>query len=325
MFLLLCVLFTSSAFAVDATAIRRSNRLLRFIAKQTGLRDFALYYVMTDRCSRYLSFSDADNCSQSVSRTLALLDYDLVMSKTLPLLLDEKDPESFVFVAFKKELIRSLSSPDVGAYLKLVNEKLNRFMTGEGKVPANLWQITTAYFKSEKTASMILATLFQDTSNNKLHLSWLETKRIKGSGPFQENKELLARVIETINFIMDTSESHYRTIFYPPQIQKMINRNIYHFYVPLYLSQTISDEGYRKLDSAMGPLMLTLSYEFITAATDLRYLFKDPTSVTQQSLLDIYGGYSGGRFGATLPVKDFASVSEAFVTSTTKGIDSLLK
>jgi hypothetical protein len=321
----LCVFFSLPAHTKDNNAARRSNGLLRFLAETEGVRDIALSLVMNTRCDRYLA-KESTACQESVTHQLRALDYDVLLNPdSTPQLLDQNNPKSFVFVAFKNQLKQLLNREDTNAYLQMINSKLTRFMTGEDPVPANLWTASVAFYGSEKFAITSLATLFQDTSINKLHLAWLERSNTRGNEFFTENKELLSRVIDTINFIMDSAESHYRTLFYPPSVQGLINRNIYHFYVPYYVTMKLIEQGMKRTHALMGPLMLTLTYEFMTSAPDLRYVFQDPPKVSQQSKMDIYGGYAGGRLGAERPLASFRDVSAAFDKGTTQGVAALLK
>jgi hypothetical protein len=162
----------------------------------------------------------------------------------------------------------------------------------------------------------------------KLHLAWLERAGITGSGSFETNKELLGRVIDSINFILDSSESYYRALFYPPEIQGDLNRNIYHFYVPLFLSKSLQREGIRE-DLAFGAaIMLTLSYEFITSSSDYRYVYKDPEKITLVSKIkDIFGGYCGASIGVSRTNfnKSLETIRSAFERSTEDGVSLLLR
>lgn len=325
LFLVGALFLTLNCQAYDtATAAMRSNGLLRFIAKSESMRDFGLFTVMYTRCKRYVAKSQVDACQDSVEKLIKTLDYDLLFNnKREAILVNDFDPESFVFVAFKSKLIQLLNDAKTTAYLTMINDKLTRFMTGQDSEPANLYNASLEFYGNEKLAVTALAALFQDTSMNRLHIAWLEKSQTRASVQFVENKDLLSRIIQTINFIMDTSEANYRVMFYPPKIQKFINRNIYHFYVPYYAALTMKS-SMRAEDAVKGPLMLTLSYEFITSAADMRYLFDDPEQISAQSTLDIYGGYAGGRMGAGMNFIDLGTMDAAFKASTIKGVKSLL-
>ncbi len=162
----------------------------------------------------------------------------------------------------------------------------------------------------------------------KLHLAYLERANTQGNMAFQSNKELLNRVIDTINLILDSSEENYRGLFYPQEIQADINRNIYHFYVPLLLSKSLELEGITSQFAYTAALMLTLSYEFITSANDYRYFYNDPERIEGlHKLKDIFGGYCGSNIGVRGMNfnKSFEVIRASFGRSTRDSVELLLK
>ena len=162
----------------------------------------------------------------------------------------------------------------------------------------------------------------------KLHLGWLKLSRTRGNENFQDNIELLHRVIDSINLILDSSEDHYRALFYPPEIQKDLNRNIYHFYVPMFLSMSLERSGLSKQAAFSGALMLTLSYEFVTSSRDYRYLYNDPKTIeSAHKVKDIFGGYCGSNIGVRGMNfnKTFQVIRESFLRSTEDTVEMLLR
>lgn len=330
--LLSLFLISFNLFAVESnSALRRSNGLLRFIAEQHGFRDFALASIIGNRCGRYMEREAKTPCKAAVKKMIEILDYDIIFSadkKPMPVKPDETwSPRSFVFVAFKKNLINLLSSQKTAVYLNDLNQQLYKFLVGEKSRP-NVWDVTKAHYKNDYLTSMAIATLFQDTSMMKLHLAYLEQANTPGNMNFQSNKELLSRVIDTINLILDSSEENYRGLFYPHEIQADLNRNIYHFYVPLYLSKSLEREGVKRQYAYSAALMLTLSYEFITSANDYRFLFKDPERIEGlHKLKDIFGGYCGSNIGVRGMNfnKSFEVIRASFGRSTRDSVELLLK
>lgn len=329
------IIFSSSLFAHTDSALRRSNGLLRFIAESRGLRDFGLGTVIGTRCSRYLPAEKKRPCKDAVKKMIAILDYDVIFSDdktppspTSPTAPDETwTPSSFVFVAFKQNLIALLSQPKTAVYLNDLNQQLYKYLTGE-KSKLNVWDVTKTHYVSDYSSSMVIATLFQDTSTMKLHLAYLERARTTGNVSFQSNKELLSRVIDTINLILDASEEHYRELFYPEEIQKDLNRNIYHFYVPFYLAKALESAGSTKEDAYNASLMLNVAYEFVTQSKDYRYLFSDPETITTaHTIKDIYGGYCGSNMGVRGMnfMKNFESVRATFERSTADAVEMLIR
>lgn len=325
-----CFLTLNLWASVPTTALKRSNGLLRFLAEKKGLRNFALYSVMNNRCTRYMSLGERAYCQQAIAQMIFDLDFDIVFldDKSRPLPRSEKwSPSSFVFVAFKQNLLSLLSTTKTTAYLNDLNRSLNDYARGDLS-EMNIWDLTLKHYKTEYFSAMVLATLFQDTSIMKLHIGYLDRMQAPQGVNFQTNKELLSQIINTINLILDSSEDHYRELFYPKEIQKDLNRNIYHFYVPLYLSMLLNRNGIPKNKAFSAVLMLTLTYEFVTAADDYRYLFQDPTRISDvQKIKDIFGGYCGSSLGAKGPnfFKSFEAIRAAFERSTEDGVYLLLR
>ncbi len=321
--LLSLFLFCSNLFAVENnSALRRSNGLLRFIAEQEGLRDFALATIIGNRCGRYMDHNGKAPCQAAVKKMIEILDYDVIFSED-----KTWNPRSFVFVAFKTNLINLLSNQKTAVYLNDLNQQLYKFLVEE-KVRPNVWDITKSHYKTDYLTAMAIATLFQDTSMMKLHLAYLERANTQGNVAFQSNKELLSRVIDTINLILDSSEENYRGLFYPQEIQADLNRNIYHFYVPLFLSKSLEREGIEKQFAYTAALMLTLSYEFITSSNDYRFLLQDPERIEGvHKLKDIFGGYCGSNMGVRGMNfnKSFEVIRASFGRSTRDSVELLLK
>lgn len=324
---------TVASFASPTnSATRRSNSLLKFIAENSSVRDFALTSVINNRCSRYLDGTREMGCKEGVKKMIRLLDYDIIfgdnMVKRPPSIKSsEWTPRSFVFVAFKQNLINLLNAEKTAIYLNDLNIQLYKYLTGE-KSNLNIWDVTKVHYKTDYLTSLVIATLFQDTSLMKLHIAYLEHARTRGNQNFQSNKDLLNRVIDTINLILDSSEDHYRTLFYPEELQRNLNRNIYHLYVPLFLARALQMNGVSEENSYHASLMLTLSYEFITSSRDYRYLYTDPERMTEvHTAKDIFGGYCGSNMGLRGMNfnKSFEGIRAAFERSTADGVYVLLR
>ncbi len=333
---ILCLLiaFSFSVFAGNGT-MRRNNGLLQFVAAAEGPREYSVYLLISKRCERYLKGSAQDSCKQTVQRELELLDFDILMNQNshTPILQNALDPSSYVFVAFKKNLINLLSDSRTEAYLEELGDSLNRFLSGENRSLLNIWDLTVSFYQSEYEASKVLSAFFQDTSHKKLHLAYLDRAPIERGANFKKNRETLGQIINNVNLILDYNEDDFRTLFYPKQIKEQLNRTIYHFYVPMYLSRALEKEGRTKRDSLTAPLMLTLTYEFITSASDYRYVYSDPQSIDGNSanglwkIRDITGGYWGALFGVNAIhwANDFAAIKNGFTKSSVDGVRALLK
>ncbi len=325
--ILICISFNSySALNKQEIAARRFNKLFRFIAKHTLTRNIALQTLLSTRCSRYIDAWYETDCSDAVTEQIKILDYDIYF----PIAPGTREPwqtDSFVFVAFKKSLIQILSSKHTSIYLTELSKGLSGFLTGETP-EFNIWEMSVAFFGSKLEASKMIATLFQDTSLVKLHLAYLDQTNTLGNETYFENFEKLSAVIDSINMILDYSEDNFRTLFYPKNLQSKLHRNLYHFYVPLYLSMALRARGVPEKYAIIAPMILNLTYEFITSSPDYRYLFDDPEKITSTgSITDMYAGFSGALYGAnkkSYPVL-LQLMMERFTKSTEDGVNLLLQ
>jgi len=328
-FLFLVTQFSfASSQGRDESNSKRFNQLFRFVAKHAITRDVALYTLLANRCSRYVSFPEKLDCKFAVGEEIALLDYDIHFPDAR-LEQDKWNMDSFFFIAFKKTLIETLSSKKTTEYLTLLSQGLSDFLT-EANPNFNIWEMSVNFYNSKLIAARTIAALFQDTSLVKLHLGYLAKTHPHGSEVFQNNMEYLSMAIDTINMILDFNEDYYRTLFYPKSLQAKLKRSIYHFYVPLYLSMELKARGYSTRSAIHAPMMLTLTYEFITSASDYRYLFKDPEYLdpaSSSSIFDIFAGFSGATFGVdkSFPLLTIPQLQKSFARSTKEGVSLLLQ
>lgn len=329
---LFAVIFTLNVHAAHQES-KRVNGLLRFVAHNAALRNYALYTLIANRCNRYMNYFDQISCQEAVKHKIRILDYDIILSNNKNLLPIEPktwNPKSFVFVAFKNDFLELLGQKKTTEYLYDLQQQLSKFMTREIS-DLNIWSLTMGHYKSKFKSAQVMAVLFQDTSIMKLHLAYLDRAEIKGNTAFNTNKVLLSRVINTINLVLDLSEAHYQDLFYPRELQSHLNRNIYHFYVPLYLAMALEQKGFSPRFAYSAPLMMTLTYEFITSANDGRYFMKDPMYLDeekeQSKLRDIFGGYCGANFGVFDMNfdRDFSYMKESFSRSTEEAVRFMLR
>lgn len=328
--LMLCLQVSAS----ELDAVRRPNPLLSFIANITGVKQFALYSLITKRCDRYLATRPEQKlCHAAVEKKIALLDFDLLAGPNNQFIKTEAtEPHAFIIIAFKRNLIQLLSEAKTTVYLNDVQNELTKFLTEDRTYPANLWEITLRHFPTEEAAARALAALFQDISPVKMHLLYLEKSRMQGNANFLENKELLGRVIDTVQLIMDYSGDNYQRLLYPKEVSAQLNKAIYHFYVPLYLSLALKSSGITSRYAFTAPLMMTLSYEFISSSEDYTYIYQDPASLDsakpedRYKLNDIFAGYYGVSFGvkSLSLMKSFSQLSSSFKQSTASGVKLLL-
>jgi hypothetical protein len=258
------------------------------------------------------------DCRDSVSSMVKVLDPHLMFP----------DTNSFLFIAFKKNLIDVLSKKDTETYLNNLQIEMNRFLVGENQT-FNLWDFTLKHYKLPEVAAKMIATLFQDTTHAKLHLAYLDKAEIRGGPVFIRNKELLSLTIDTMNSLFDYTTTGNHSHFFPRKIKANLNRGLYHFYVPLHLSLELKAHGTKKLMAFAAPFLMTLTYEFITATPDYRYVLKDPASLDPRKhewkIRDIFAGYLGASMGVNKKItKEFKFLTESFGISTKETITALL-
>lgn len=321
--------------ASQIAAENRTNGLIKFIIENEAIRNFGLGTLIKTRCNRYMPNYDKSYCRDAVNKMIRLLDFDVIVDPHLKESFLKSSsgqnnswmPKAFVFVAFKAKLIQVLSDSRTENYLNDLNQSLYDYLSTNRNRP-NIWDLTKKHYKTDYTTAMALATLFQDTTMMKLHLGYLYKANIKGNTRFHDNQDLLSRTIDTINLVLDMSEESYRSLFYPKEIQKNLNRNIYHFYVPLFLAKALEQEGVKPQHASSAAMMLTLTYEFITSANDYTYLYYDPKNINNlYKMKDIFGGYCGSNVavrGMNFNT-NFEGFKSAFERSTSEGVRLLLK
>lgn len=237
---------------------------------------------------------------------------------------------SYIFVAFKNEYIQLLSSEVTTRYLNDLQNEMNDYLLGLNP-NFNLWELTLAHYKETELSSKVVAILFQDTSIAKLHILYLEKARIKGNASFNTNKDLLAKTIDTMNLMFDYTKVRrdFQPLFYPRSLRGTLNRAIYHFYVPMYLSMRLKTLGVPNDMAYTASLLLNLTYEFVTTTSDYRYLLVDPEKLDHREhewkIKDIYAGYLGAAMGVErVTSKELQFFNDSFDISTKETVKAML-
>lgn len=322
-FLLLMSLLVAST-SLAQTEIKRSNGLIRFVVDNDLLRNAALQSVMNARCKTYFNYFDSLACQETVGYMMRHLDIDMIIPSSKSMW----RPSSFVFAAFKNDFLEILNSPTTTPFLRKANEALSQYV-GQSQGEANLWDMALKYFGTKYKAAQVMATLFQDTSNQRLHIGYLYLSTdIRKSHLFLENQELLERLLSTIGMILDHREDEYQKIFYPRELKEELNRNIYHFYVPLYLSMKLKRIRVSDKFAVIAPFMMTISYEFVTYGRGANNLYSDPLIITRSGTLkDIFGGYCGANYGVfgNNFSRSFSELTRNFTRSTHLAIHELFR
>ena len=308
-FTFLAAILTFASQAQTNTATRYANEL----------KNFALFGLIGTRCERYLPEQKHSNCQRTVASMLKLIDSAMI----IPSLSDENHsirPQAFIFIAFKTTLIELLEKKSTSLYLNDVLLKIR---------DENLWEVTLSHYPSPKMAAMVMAALFQDTSAAKLHLAYLQKSVKNPSETFIQNFELLEQTISTINQVLDSNPDYFQELLYPPGVKTNLNKNIYHFYVPLYLGHALLEAGATPEMSYIAPMLMTLTYEFVTASPDYRYIFSDPSKLDATKFSWKIKDISAGHQGAAMAVgkkniKSLEFLKKSFSESTAKTVKALL-
>lgn len=301
------------------------DNLIRLIAGNDSLRIFAIHRLINLRCKRYLNKDESETCGIATMKMLQILDFDIRFLSPLPS--KQTAIAAFIFVAFQKSLIEKLNKEETGKYLALIAQKFEE-QAYSSLTQFNLWELTLNFYSgNEEKALSTLAILFQDTSTAQIHLEYLARRDVEGSRFFEPNVSHLARVIELMIRSQEEQPEIFNELAYPAGLSSQFNNNIYHFYVPWYLSLRLKRIGISERFASIAPFMLTSTYEFITSKKDLSYLFLDPKQLSQPWILkDIYAGFVAARLGQGVGRghRTFTQVQDFFSKSTALAMESML-
>lgn len=318
--------FSFSTLAGTHVAPNHQNVLIQILANDLGLKDVVLYNLFAKRCTRYLPSTDHKKCQESVTQLIGLLDSDILFPETQSELYEAYAPQAFLFVAFKKNLIDILSDPQTTEYLNDIQIELNNYALGENP-DFNLWNFSQKFYGNSAKTIKVMSALYQDTSHARLHLNFLEKAKIRGRQNFTTNKELLQKFLESLTLIMEVRQESLHELLYPPGTQPTLNKNMYHFYVPLYLSVALREKKIDPYFSYVAPMIMTLTYEFVTAASDYRYILNDPDVLTgnEWKIRDIFAGHQGASLGAgRKTIKEYTFLKANFGMSVKNTVKAML-
>lgn len=304
------MIFAFASQAQTNTATRYANEI----------KNFALYGLISARCERYLPEQKHSDCQRTVASMLKFIDSAMLFPSLSKPESQGLAPQAFIFIAFKTTSIELLEKKSTTLYLNDVLLKIR---------DENLWELTLKHYSTPKMAAKVMAALFQDTSHTKLHLAYLQKSVKKPSENFIQNFELLDQTINTINQVLDSNPEYFQELLYPPGVKTNLNKNIYHFYVPFYLAHALKENGSSLEMSYIAPMLMTLTYEFVTASDDYRYLFSDPAKLDSTKfswkIKDISAGHQGAAMAVGKKnVRSLEFLNKSFSASTLKTVRSIL-
>lgn len=156
---------------------------------------------------------------------------------------------------FSTELITLMNSPGVGTYLKDLTSVLKL-----ARSDFNLWSWTLSHpsvGENPQAALKILGVLFQDAPNSLLNPAL--------SLPNSLNASLFRRAI----LALWNSEIQR----YPPGLEHIKEKQIYHFYTVAYLSMKIRMRGASEQNSKRLPCLLNTYYEAVASDKNLDEIY----------------------------------------------------
>ncbi|MBY0517039.1 MAG: hypothetical protein K2P81_09035 [Bacteriovoracaceae bacterium] len=298
------------------------DNVLKFLAENPLIRNFLLQKMLNVRCERYLSLFEETQCSMALWSMIGDLDFDVKITQGGQG--SNWRPKSFIFVAFKEQLISLLNNERTSLFLENILLKMSSWRADPNKNPFNLWDSAVSFYKSEKIAAMVLAILFQDTSVSQSHMEYLHKENVRGNAYFVKNINLLSTSLTFLSDIQRSDNAGFNKAVYPKSLAGQFNSNLYHFYVPYFLGIRLMIDGHTSKYSTIAPSILSSTYEFITTKEDMTYIYSDPERITNDwKLKDIHSGYIGARWGAGLKAgaPSLSKLKAQFSLSTKNGME----
>jgi hypothetical protein len=308
------------------------DNIVKFFAENRTLRTFLLQRLLNVRCERYLGLWDEMLCGEALWSMIKVLDFDVKIVS--PGSDDNWRPDSFVFIAFKTQLINQLNTAGTTVYLNNVMMKLSAWRADPVKNKFNLWDETVRFFGTTRAAATVIASLLQDTSISQSHLEYLAQEKITGNQHFKTNVNLLNTLtnvnllntlITFLQDIMSIDPTGFNRVMFPSVYAGQFNNNPYHLYVPMHLSSRLSQSGMLTRFAVIAPSILSMTYEFISTKEDLTYLYSDPTRISSEyKIKDIRSGHTGARLGVGLKSgHTLAALKSLFSRSTREAVKAI--
>jgi hypothetical protein len=259
-----------------------------FIAKLEAatLPQIVLNKSLNQRCYTYLNHH-LEECQKANAELVNFLDFDFVA----------QDPtiKFYDFISFKKLTIQKLSDKKTQLYLKELNFIFDKVLNHQDH-DFNLWNFTLNYF-SEKESMAIMASLFQDTSDAMTHIHYLHKHQRTTDPIFLDNLKNLESILRQIQLLQVYRKKDIPHLLFPQLLHRTLSSNIYHFYVPLYLSSLLDHSQFSFHISSNVPLLFIAVYEMVSHEMKIEYLFFDPFYFRSvNGVKDLYNAYLARQF-----------------------------
>ena len=326
-FILSCFFITLSASAQWENPTPPSDsEFQRIIHANPKMLGFFFQKSLLPRCQKYLKLP-SNQCANALSSMTKGIDFDvkfIMNTNHFPWKM-----EHFIFLAFKKELLQILEQEKTRTYLEALKLQVDEILPN--RPDFNLWTFTLDFYHNDLNKSLqIISILFQDISYAKMHLSFIASMDERHSNTFDINIDLLDQIINQIIGVQDYMPKSFQKYFYPPEIKAPLNPGFYHFYVMGYLAKTLQ-KTYSTKTAKNVPLLLSVTYEFVSNFNSVKYLVEDPKTYTQRdyahSHKDIYAAYLGVNYflgNKQVPLSQEA-IGQKFDRSVSEGIKQLLE
>lgn len=303
---------------------REFQRIIQANPKTLG---FFFQKSLIPRCQKYLKLP-SNQCANALSSMTNKIDFDVKF-----IMNTEHFPwkmEHFIFLAFKKELMSTLDQEATLLYLEALKAQVDEILPNRPDY-FNLWSFTLSFFKNDVDRSLqMIAILFQDISYAKMHLAFIASMNKRHSNIFQMNLDLLDHIIQQIITVQEYMPKSFQKYFYPKEIKAELNSGFYHFYVMGYLAKGLQKTYSTKVAKNV-PILLSITYEFVSNFNSVKYLVEDPKTYTQKdhthSHKDIYAAYLGVNYflGTKKVSLSSTRMSQQFDLSVSQGIKQLLE
>jgi hypothetical protein len=274
--------------------------LAKKIRQNEAFRNYALKEVIGGRCIGWLAkpFKELRQRNKMVADCRSSLDnfFSVLQPKLFTFVLPESGSEVHWTVVFGDELQALILDPRVSDFLISLKESM------DSPQPADLYETAKKFAGSDYEALRWIAILFQDTSKPKTHIQFLKVTNPEPSDLLRKNVMSLVAAIDRMNEILSHGDSGIR--LYPDRVEARnragFSPALYHYYVPAYVSARSVSNGSPVVSSFFVSFIFNYLYEAIEAGNPVLRGIWEPSSMSMDSVKDVYMGYVGAYGGAEL-------------------------
>ncbi len=238
-------------------------------------------------CLRVFGIADADSCSRGAKRMKQVLEKTEGDAKTS-------------YLIFREKTLELLESSQGQKLLALVDPYIQ---SGQ---PFHLWKLVLKFFPNKKEALLATALLFQDASEQRLHIQKLAELAGENSAAL-EKVQLLDSAISKINSLEGKSwRNHKRKhTLYPEEVDSLLyGSSFYHFYVSAFIAEELTQEGTPPRVAAFFAGFFNYYYEFYSRQGAKGFLwYSKAKPFNKYDAADIQLGFCGAFYGVKIAHK----------------------